>query len=104
MFNPTKCIEDSARTGCKTNGSSRERQRLGSRVVAYCKGESQVVQRDDIRRLHIQNAPVPGYGSVVLACLLLELRKADHEAYCSWRQPERLFQRSSGTNSIVALQ
>jgi len=67
VFDPTECIEDAARTRGKTNGPSRERQRLVRRVVAYCEGEGKVVQGDDIRRLHLQNAPVTSYGRVVLA-------------------------------------
>ena len=54
MFNPTKRIEDSARPGCNTGRARCERQRVGSGVVTYREGESQVVHRDDVRRLQVQ--------------------------------------------------
>src|SRR6266511_2935036 len=62
VFDPTECIEDAARTRGKTNGPSRKRQRLVRPVVTYREGEGKIVQSDDIRRLHLQNAPVTGYG------------------------------------------
>src|SRR6185369_980564 len=45
-----------------------------------------------------------GDGGVIFTCLLFEFRKDEHEAYRSWRQSDRLFQRSPGSSGILSLE